>query len=80
MKFLENEFRKETLSKNITGLKLTNNKNLFLMRIDYFNKYCEFFKSNIESFIEKFDNIRLTETEYVKRWNELIADLNKPVI
>ena len=50
------------------------------MRIDYFEKYCKFFKLNIENFIENFDNLRIIESEYVKRWNELIADLNKPVI
>jgi hypothetical protein len=80
MKFLESEYKKESITKNITGIKLQNNKNLFLERIDYFEKYCEFFKSNIADFIEKYNQIRLKESEYIKRWNELIADLNKPVI
>jgi hypothetical protein len=74
---LENEYKKENYSKNITAIKLQNNKSLFLQRNSYYEKYSQGFKSNLSEILNKYDKIRAEEIEYQKRWNEIIQDLRQ---
>ncbi len=79
MKLLDTEFKKENISKNITGLKLMNNKLLNKERVKYFENYSENFKNNIERYIEVFNGIKTKEYEYSKRWNEIIEGLKNSI-
>lgn len=72
---LETEFKKENFTKTVTGLKLQNNKNLFIERNNYYEKYIESFKNSIKNIIENFNNLRKEETDYEKRWGEIVAEL-----
>jgi hypothetical protein len=75
VKILEAESKKENLSKNITGLKLQNNKNLYLERNYYYDQYCENFKNDLNNLIAYFDNFREEEAKYEKRWEEIVKEL-----
>ncbi len=79
MKQLETEFKKENISKNLTGLKLMNNKLLNKERVSYFEKYIENFKNNIQKYIDIFNLIKSKECEYSTRWNEIIDELKNLV-
>ena len=75
IKILENEYRKDTWSKSITGIKLQNNKNLFIERNRFYKQHCETFNNNIKEDIEKFNNLRIQELEYKFKWDEMVKDL-----
>ena len=75
IKILENEYRKDNWSKNITGIKLQNNKNLFIERNKFYKQHCEIFNNNIKDDIDKFNNLRVQELEYKFKWDEMVKDL-----
>ena len=75
IKIIEAEFKKENLSKNITGLKLQNNKNSYNERNAYYEKYSQIFKNEIDGILGKFDGLRDEENKYQKRWEEVIKGL-----
>jgi hypothetical protein len=75
IKVLENEYRKDNWSKSINGIKLQNNKNLFLERNKYYKQHCETFNINIKEDINKFNNLRVQELEYKFKWDEMVKDL-----
>ena len=75
IKILENEYRKDNWSKSITGIKLQNNKNLFIERNKYYKQHCETFNNNIKDDINKFNNLRVQELEYKFKWDEMVKDL-----
>ncbi len=72
---LETQYKKENLSKNITGLKLKNNKNLFLKRNECFENYSKVFNKKIDSIIESFNILRVEEINYQIRWDEMTKEL-----
>ena len=55
---------KESLSKNITGLKNKNNKSFYLSKNEYFTKYVQKFKENVTQNLAMFDEIRNKEIHY----------------
>ncbi len=67
--------KKENVSKHMTGLKLQNNKNLFIERNVYFEKYCDMFENDINKLLSHFDKFRHEEMSYQKRWGEVIEEL-----
>ena len=75
IKLLENAYRKDNWSKNIIGIKLQNNKNLFLERNKYYEQHCKGFNENIKEDISKFNNLRVDELEYKNKWDEMIKNL-----
>jgi hypothetical protein len=75
IKILENEYRRDNWSKSITGIKLQNNKNLFLERNKFYKNHCDTFNNNIKDDIDKFNNLRVQELEYKFKWDEMVKDL-----
>lgn len=75
IKLLETEYRKDDWSKSIVGIKLQNNKNLFLERNKYYEQHCKGFNENVQDDINKFNNYRLEELEYKSKWDEMVKDL-----
>ena len=75
IKILEADLKKENLSKNIIGLKLKNNKNLFVERNINIEKYSDNFKNDLEYIIAFFDKFRNIEHKYKKRWEETLKEL-----
>ena len=75
IKLLENAYRKDNWSKSIIGIKLQNNKNLFLERNKYYEQHCKGFNENIKEDINKFNTYRLEELEYKFKWDEMVKDL-----
>ena len=75
IKLLENAYRKDNWSKSIVGIKLQNNKNLFLERNKYYEQHCKGFNENIKEDINKFNLLRLDELEYKQKWDEMVNDL-----
>ena len=75
IKLLETAYRKENWSKSIIGIKLQNNKNLFLERNKYYDQHCKGFNDNIKEDINKYNNLRLEELEYKSKWDEMVKDL-----
>ena len=75
IKLLETAYRKDNWSKNIIGIKLQNNKNLFLERNKYYEQHCKGFNANINEDINKYNNLRLEELEYKSKWDEMVKDL-----
>ena len=72
---MENAYRNDNWSKSIIGIKLQNNKNLFLERNKYYDQHCKGFNENIKEDINKFNNLRLEELEYKFKWDEMVKDL-----
>ena len=68
---------KESLSKNITGLKNKNNKSFYLSKNEYFTKYVQKFKENVTQNLAMFDEIRNKEIHYKNSWNSTIKSLQK---
>ena len=66
---------KENLSKSITGMKNKNNKNLQLAKAEYFEKYVNNFKENVNTNLEMFDDLRNRETLYKNTWNNTVKSL-----
>ena len=79
IKLLEETYKRDNWSKSIIGIKLQNNKNLFLERNKYYKQHCESFNKNINEDIDKFNLLRLEESEYKYKWNELVKDLKNTV-
>ena len=75
IKLLETAYRKDDWSKSIIGIKLQNNKNLFLERNKYYDEHCKEFNENINEDLNKFNNLRLEELEYKNKWDEMVKDL-----
>ena len=75
IKTLENAYHKDNWSKNITGLKLQNNNNLFRERNKYYEQHCQSFNANVKEDIDKFNSMRLQELEYKYKWDEMVKDL-----
>ena len=75
IKILENLYRKDNYSKSLKGIKLENNKNLFIERNKYYKMHCDNFNVNIKDEIDKFNNMRLQELEYKIKWDEMVKDL-----
>ena len=75
IKILETEYRKDNWSKSISGIKLQNNKNLFVERNKYYKQHCDTFNKNINDDINKYNNFRLEELEYKYKWDEMVKDL-----
>ena len=75
IKLLEETYKKENLSKSIIGIKLQNNKNLFLERNKYYEQHCKEFNKTINEDINKYNEFRLQEMEYKYKWDELVKDL-----
>ena len=76
---LENEYKRDNWSKSLIGIKLQNNKNLFLERNKYYEQHCLEFNKNITEDINKFNALRLEELEYKYKWDELVKDLKDTV-
>ena len=76
---LESEYKRDDWSKSIIGIKLQNNKNLFLERNKYYEQHCLEFNKNITEDINKFNELRLEELEYKYKWEELVKDLKDTV-
>ena len=76
---LEERFKKDNWSKSLIGIKLQNNKNLFLERNKYYEQHCKEFNKNIDEDINKFNIFRLEELEYKYKWDELVKDLKNTV-
>ena len=79
IKLLEEEYKKDSWSKNIIGIKLQNNKNLYNERNKYYEQHCLEFNKNINEDINKFNNLRMEELEYKYKWEELVKDLKNTV-
>ena len=79
IKLLEETYKRDNWSKSIIGIKLQNNKNLFLERNKYYEQHCLDFNKNINEDIDKFNLLRLEESEYKYKWNELVKDLKNTV-
>ena len=75
IKLLETAYRKDNWSKSMIGIKLQNNKNLFLERNKYYEQHCKGFNENIKDDINKFNTFRLEELEYKFKWDEMVKDL-----
>ncbi len=75
LKNLEHESKKELMTKNIVGLKLQNNKSLFIERNKLYESYTTKFKTEIDYLLEKFNKYREEELAYQKSWNEIIGGL-----
>ena len=75
IKLLENAYRKDNWSKSIVGIKLQNNKNLFLERNKYYEQHCKSFNENISEDIKKYNVLRMQELEYKSKWDEMVKDL-----
>ena len=76
---LENEYKRDNWSKSLIGIKMQNNKNLFLERNKYYEQHCLEFNKNITEDINKFNALRLEELEYKYKWDELVKDLKDTV-
>lgn len=79
IKILETEYGKDVFSKSITGIKLQNNKNLFIFRNDYYKLHCEQFNSNISNAITKYNKERFEELEYKHKWDEMMKKLKEAI-
>ena len=79
IKILEENYKKDNWSKSIIGIKLQNNKNLFLERNKYYEQHCLEFNKAINEDINKFNELRLQELEYKYKWDELVKDLKNTV-
>ena len=79
IKVLESEYSKENYSKSITGIKLQNNKNLFIFRNEYYKTHCEEFNVSITNAIAKFNKERFEELEYKHKWDEMINKLKEAI-
>jgi hypothetical protein len=75
IKILEEEYKKDNWSKSMTGIKLQNNKNLFLFRNDYYKQHCDQFNKNINEYINKYNTERVKDLEYHAKWNESVKSL-----
>ena len=67
------------MSKNIIGIKLQNNKNLFLERNKYYEQHCKEFNENINDDINKYNQYRMEELEYKYKWEELVKELKNTI-
>ena len=76
---LEERYKKDNWSKSLIGIKLQNNKNLFLERNKYYEQHCKEFNKTINEDISKFNIFRLEELEYKYKWDELVKDLKNTV-
>ena len=76
---LEERYKKDNWSKSLIGIKLQNNKNLFLERNKYYEQHCKEFNKIINEDISKFNIFRLEELEYKYKWDELVKDLKNTV-
>ena len=76
---LEELYKKDNWSKSIVGIKLENNKNLFLERNKYYEQHCTEFNKSINEYINKYNGLRLEELEYKYKWEELVKDLKNTV-
>ena len=72
---MENEYKKYNWSKSMVGIKLQNNKNLFLFRNDYYKQHCDQFNSDINEYINKYNSERLQELEYNQKWKDTVKSL-----
>ena len=79
IQLLEETYKKDNWSKSIIGIKLQNNKNLFLERNKYYEQHCIEFNKKINEDIYKFNGLRIEELEYKYKWNELVKDLKNTV-
>ena len=79
IQLLEKVYKRNNWSKSIIGIKLQNNKNLFLERNKYYEQHCLEFNKNISEDINKFNGLRLEELEYKYKWEELVKDLKNTV-
>ena len=79
IKILEDNYKKGKWSKNIIGIKLQNNKNLFLERNKYYEQHCKEFNENINDDINKYNQYRMEELEYKYKWEELVKDLKNTI-
>jgi hypothetical protein len=59
----------------MVGIKLQNNKNLFLFRNAYYKQHCEQFNKDINEYINKYNSERLQELEYNQKWKDTVKDL-----
>ena len=59
----------------MVGIKLQNNKNLFLFRNDYYKQHCDQFNSDINEYINKYNTERVKDLEYHAKWNESVKSL-----
>ena len=59
----------------MTGIKLQNNKNLFLFRNDYYKQHCDQFNENINEYINKYNKERVKDLEYHVKWNDSVKSL-----
>ena len=75
IKILEEEYKKDNWSKSMTGIKLQNNKNLFLFRNDYYKQHCDQFNENINEYINKYNKERVKDLEYHAKWNDSVKSL-----
>ena len=76
---LEELYKKDNWSKSIVGIKLENNKNLFLERNKYYEQHCTEFNKSINEYINKYNGLRLEELEYKYKWEELVKDLKNTI-
>ena len=79
IQLLEKVYKRNNWSKSIIGIKLQNNKNLFLERNKYYEQHCLEFNKNISEDINKFNGLRLEELEYKYKWEELVKGLKNTV-
>ena len=79
IKILEDNYKKGKWSKNIIGIKLQNNKNLFLERNKYYEQHCKEFNENINDDINKYNQYRMEELEYKYKWEELVKELKNTI-
>ena len=70
---------KDVFSKSITGIKLQNNKNLFIFRNDYYKLHCDQFNSNISNAITKYNKERFEELEYKHKWDEMMKKVKEAI-
>ena len=75
IKTLEEEYKKDNWSKSMVGIKLQNNKNLFLFRNDYYKQHCDQFNRDINEYINKYNSERLQELEYNQKWKDTVKSL-----
>jgi len=61
----------------MTGIKLQNNKNLFMFRNEYYKQHCDQFNSDINEFINKYNSERLQELEYNQKWKDTMKSLKE---
>ena len=77
IKTLEDEYKKDNWSKSMVGIKLQNNKNLFMFRNEYYKQHCDQFNSDINEFINKYNSERLQELEYNQKWKDTMKSLKE---